>query len=63
MHVAERLKLRRAAALVTLSFGLFVLLSLLRWNEPGIHAYPDTTWYVRNSLLMRGWEQSHTFVG
>jgi len=47
------------ALLLTLA-GVFLVggLSLLRWSAPGIHAYPDTTWYVRNALLMRGWEQA-----
>jgi hypothetical protein len=49
----------RRAVLLTLA-GVFLVfgLSLLRWNAPGIHAYPDTTWYVRNALLIRGWDQA-----
>jgi hypothetical protein len=53
-----RVGLTRAVALALASVFLVVVLSLLRWNAPGIHAYPDTTWYVRNALLMRGWDQA-----
>jgi len=53
-----RAGLTRAVPLALAGVFLVVGLSLLRWNAPGIHAYPDTTWYVRNALLMRGWDQA-----
>jgi hypothetical protein len=53
-----RAGLTRAVPLALAGVVLVVGLSLLRWIAPGIHAYPDTTWYVRNALLMRGWDQA-----
>jgi len=53
-----RAGLTRAVLVALAGVFLVVGLSLLRWIEPGIHAYPDTTWYVRNALLMRGWDQA-----
>jgi hypothetical protein len=53
-----RAGLPRAVPLALAGVFLVVVLSLLRWNAPGIHAYPDTTWYVRNALFMRGWDQA-----
>ena len=53
-----RAGLTRAVLLALAGVFLVVGLSLLRWSAPGIHAYPDTTWYVRNALLMRGWDQA-----
>ena len=51
-------RVSRRTALVTVVGGaLMIGLSLLRWVQPGIHAYPDTTWYVRDALLVRGWDQ------
>jgi hypothetical protein len=53
-----RAGLTRAVLLALAGIFLLVGLSLFRWIAPGIHAYPDTTWYVRNALLMRGWDQA-----
>jgi hypothetical protein len=53
-----RAGLPRAVLLALAAVFLVVGLSLLRWLAPGIHAYPDTTWYVRTALLMRGWDQA-----
>jgi len=55
---SPRASLTRAVPLALAGVFLVVGLSLLRWNAPGIRAYPDTTWYVRNALLMRGWDQA-----
>jgi hypothetical protein len=47
--------LTRTVPLALAGVVLVVGLSLLRWTAPGIHAYPDTTWYVRNALLPDLW--------